>query len=163
MYPTPDEDVNLNKIPALAERFGVPIGFSDHSDGVIAALGAVTLGACVVEKHFTLDRSLPGPDHPASLEPDELGALVRGIRTVEAALGHGRKEPALSEANTADVARKSLVAARDIPAGAVLTEDLIAVKRPGTGLPPVMGPHLVGRTARVPIPEGTVLQLDLLA
>jgi sialic acid synthase SpsE len=123
----------------------------------------VALGACVVEKHFTLDRNLPGPDHQASLEPNELVALVRGIRAVEAALGHGRKEPAASEANTAAVARRSLVAARNISAGTALTEEMIAIKRPGTGLPPALRPYLIGRTVRVDVPAGSWFTLEMLA
>ena len=162
-YPADPADANLRAMHTMAAAFDLPVGYSDHTTGIEVALAAVALGACVIEKHFTLDRGLPGPDHLASLEPQELTALVRGIRTVAAALGHGRKEPAASEANTADVARKSLVAARDIPAGAVLTEELIAIKRPGTGLPPAMRPYLAGRTARLPIPEGTVLTLEMLA
>jgi sialic acid synthase SpsE len=142
--------------------FGVPIGFSDHTSGSEVPLAAVALGACIIEKHFTLDRTLPGPDHRASLEPDQLKALVHGIRKVEAALGHGRKEPAASEANTASVARRSLVAAHDIPAGVRLTEDDIAIKRPGTGLPPLLRTHLVGRTTRAMIPAGTLLSLEML-
>ena len=162
-YPARPSDINLRAMQTMAAAFGAPVGYSDHTTGIEVALAAVALGACVVEKHFTLDRTLPGPDHQASLEPDELAALVRGIRTVEAALGHGRKEPAASEANTLAVARKSLVAARDIPPGTALTEDLIAVKRPGTGLPPAMKPYLVGRTAREAIPAGTLLGLEMLA
>jgi len=161
-YPADPADVNLRAMHTLATAFGVPAGYSDHTPGIEVAIAAVALGACVIEKHFTLDRSLPGPDHRASLEPDELTALVRGIRTVEAALGHGRKEPAASEANTAAVARRSLVAARDIPAGTPLTEDLIAVKRPGTGLPPAMRPYLIGRTARTTVPAGALLNLEML-
>ncbi len=121
----------------MMTAFEVPVGYSDHTLGIEVAIGAVALEACVIEKHFTLDRNLPGPDHQASLEANELADLVRGIRTIEAALGDGRKEPAASEENTAAVARKSLVAAQDIPAGGALTEELIAIKRPGTGLPPV--------------------------
>ncbi len=123
---------------------------------------AVALGACIVEKHFTLDRHLPGPDHRASAEPNELAALVRGIRKVEASLGHGRKEPAASEANTAAVARKSLVAAKDIPAGTVLTENLIALRRPGTGLPPAKRADLIGRTARTFIAAGELIELEMI-
>ncbi len=162
-YPANPADVNLRAMQTMAMAFGVPVGYSDHTPGIEVALAAVALGACVIEKHFTLDRSLPGPDHRASLEPDELMALVRGIRTVEAAMGHGHKEPAASEANTAAVARKSLVAARDIPAGMKLIEELIAIKRPGTGLPPAMRPYLIGRTARTTIPAGTLLTLEMLA
>jgi len=111
----------------------------------------------------TLDRNLTGPDHRASLEPSEFAAMVRGIRNVESALGHGRKEPASSEANTASVARKSLVAAMDIPIGATITEGMIAIKRPGTGLPPAMLTYLMGRTVRAEIPKGALITLELLA
>jgi N-acetylneuraminate synthase/N,N'-diacetyllegionaminate synthase len=147
----------------LARAFEVPVGYSDHTLGVEVSLAAVGLGACVIEKHFTVDRSMPGPDHHASLEPEDLAALVRGIRTVEAALGHGRKEPSPRELETAAVARKSLVAAADIPAGAILTEELVAVKRPGTGLPPRTRSSVIGRTARQDIPAGTLLTLEMLA
>jgi sialic acid synthase SpsE len=112
---------------------------------------------------LTLDRALPGPDHCASLEPDELKKMVEGIRAVEAALGHGRKERAASEANTAAVSRKSLVAAQDIAAGTILTEAMIAIKRPGTGLPPSMRADLVGRVARTDIAANTIIALELLA
>lgn len=162
-YPAPASDANLRAMQMMAARFERPIGFSDHTLGIEVALAAVALGACVIEKHFTLDRSLIGPDHRASLEPDELSALVHGIRTVEQALGSGVKEPALGELGTARVARRSLVAARDIPAGTILTEDLIAVKRPGTGLPPSMRPQLVGRKVRVAVSADSLLSLDVLA
>jgi N,N'-diacetyllegionaminate synthase len=161
-YPANPADINLRAMYTLATAFNLPIGYSDHTLGIEVALAAVALGACVIEKHLTLDRKQPGPDHHASLEPAELGALVHGIRIVEAALGNGRKEPAASEANTAAVARKSLIAARDIPAGAMLTEELIALKRPGTGLPPAKRELLIGRTARVTIPAGTLIALDML-
>lgn len=162
-YPTDPADVNLRAMHTLSTAFGMPVGYSDHTKGIEVALAAVALGACVIEKHFTLDRSLPGPDHRASVEPDELAAMVQGIRAVEAALGHGRKEPAPCEAKTAAVARKSLVAARDIPAGTTLTEELISIKRPGTGLPPAMRSHLVGRTVRIPVRAGALLTLEMLA
>ena len=162
-YPADPADANLRAMRTMGMAFGVPVGYSDHTPGIEVTLAAVALGACVIEKHFTLSHNLTGPDHKASLEPDELGALVRGVRIVEAALGHGRKEPAISEANTAAVARKSLVAARDIPAGTVLTQELIAIKRPGTGLAPAARPYLLGRTARVFIPCGTLLTLEMLA
>ena len=162
-YPADPADVNLRAMHTLAMAFGVPVGYSDHTLGIEVAIAAVALGACVIEKHFTLDRSLPGPDHRASLESDELTALVQGIRTVEAALGHGRKEPAASESNTAAVARRSLVAAQDILVGTTLTEELIAIKRPGTGLPPAMRSYLVGRTVTVPVAAGALLTLEMLA
>jgi sialic acid synthase SpsE len=147
----------------MRETFQVAVGYSDHTLGVEVALGAVALGACVIEKHFTLSRELPGPDHRASLEPDELAAMVRGIRMVEAALGHGRKEPAASEAEIAAVARRSLVAARDLAVGTELTEELIAVRRPGTGLPVAMLSEIVGRRLRVPARAGALLTLEMLS
>ena len=162
-YPAKPEDANLRAMHTMATACRAPVGFSDHTLGIEVSLAAVALGACVIEKHFTLDRDLPGPDHKASLEPEELASLVRGIRTVESALGQGQKEPVANEASTAAVARKSLVAARDIPAGATLTDELIAVKRPGTGLPPAMRPHVVGRRLRVAVPSGTLLTTEMLA
>jgi N-acetylneuraminate synthase len=161
-YPAAPEDANLRAMHTLGAAFGVPVGYSDHTEGVDVPLAAVALGACVLEKHFTLDRSLPGPDHAASAEPDELTALFRGVRRVEAALGHGHKTPVASETATANVARKSLVAAVDISCGSVLTPDLIAIRRPGTGLPPALREQLVGRTAREDIPAGTLLRWELL-
>jgi sialic acid synthase SpsE len=146
----------------MSIAFGVPVGYSDHTSGIEVSLAAVALGASVIEKHFTLDRSLPGPDHGASLEPDELAALVKGIRKVESALGHGRKERVASESNTASVARRSLVAACNISAGVVLTEKHIAIKRPGTGLPPAMLKNLVGRIVKVPIKEGTLITMEMM-
>ena len=162
-YPADPADVNLRAMSTMANAFGVPVGYSDHTPGIEVPLAAVALGACVVEKHFTIDQSLPGPDHAASVEPEDLAALVSGIRKVESALGHGRKEPASSETNTAEVARKSLVAARHIPNGTKLTEELIAIKRPGSGLPPAMRAHLIGRSVRVDVPEDTLLTLEMLA
>lgn len=161
-YPANPADANLRAMHTMQAAFGVPVGYSDHTLGIEVALAAVAMGACVIEKHFTLDRTLPGPDHRASLEPEELSALVKSIRNVEAALGHGRKEPAASEAETAAVARRSLVAACDIPPGTVLTEQHITVKRPGTGLPPSMSKYLIGRRARVLIPADTLLALEHL-
>jgi N-acetylneuraminate synthase len=162
-YPANPADVNLRAMQTMTRAFNVPVGYSDHTLGSEVALAAVALGACIIEKHFTLDRNLPGPDHQASAEPAELAALVRGIRVVEASLGDGRKQPAASEANTAAVARKSLVAACDIPAGATLTEMMIALKRPGTGLPPAMREFLIGRVARTMISAGTLLTLGMFA
>jgi len=160
-YPSTPENSNLRTLPHLREMFGCEVGLSDHTLGIGVSVGAVALGAVIIEKHFTLDRNLPGPDHRASLQPDELTDLVRGIRMVEASLGHGRKEPTASEAGTAAVARKSLVAARDIAAGSRLTEQDITVKRPGTGLPPSMLNHLVGRLAVKDIRADTLLTLEM--
>lgn len=162
-YPAGHEDANLRAMRTMEETFKVAVGYSDHTLGVEVALASVALGACVIEKHFTLSRDLPGPDHRASLEPDELAAMVRGIRIVEAALGHGRKEPAASEAEIAAVARRSLVASRDLEAGTELTETMIAIRRPGTGLPAAMLSEIVGRRLRVPLRAGALLTLEMLS
>ncbi len=162
-YPADPASVNLRAMRTMAIAFDVPVGYSDHTQGTTVSLAAVALGACVIEKHFTLDRHAPGPDHLASAEPDELAAMVREIRTVEAALGDGKKAAAPLEMDTAAVARKSLVANRDIPSGTILTEEMVAVRRPGTGLPPSMRPHVIGRTARTAIPTGTLLTFGMLA
>jgi N-acetylneuraminate synthase len=162
-YPADPTEANLKAMATLRERFGVPVGFSDHTLGVEVSLAAVALGAAVIEKHFTLNRRLPGPDHAASLEPPELELLVRGIRTVEAALGSGEKVPAPAEQETARVARKSLVAVRDIPAGTTLAQEHIAVRRPGTGLPPSQLPAVLGRRTCVPVSAGAVITLEMLS
>lgn len=162
-YPAQPQDVNLRAMATMAQAFGLPVGYSDHTLGIEVALAAVALGACIVEKHFTLDRNLPGPDHAASAEPEELKALGRGVRMVEAALGHGRKEPAASEADTRRVARRSLVAAVDIPAGAAIAPTMIAIKRPGSGLAPERLPEVLGRRARAAIASGTLISLEMLS
>jgi len=161
-YPADPRDANLRAMRTLERAFGVGVGYSDHTPGIEVALAAVALGACVIEKHFTLDRGLPGPDHLASIEPAELRSLVRGVRTVEAALGHGRKEPAACEAEIAAVSRKSIVAARDIPAGALITKDLLTMKCPGTGLAPSMLGRVLGRTASRDIPADTLIAPEML-
>jgi N-acetylneuraminate synthase len=160
-YPAEPSNANLYAMATMAEAFGVLIGYSDHTPGIEVALAAVALGASVIEKHFTLDSNLPGPDHKASLEPSELSDLIEGIRNVEAALGTGVKAPVASEKNTSDVARKSLVAAISISPGTALTEDMIAIKRPGTGIPPVMLDQLVGRTVRVEVVEDSLISMDM--
>ena len=131
----------------IRDAFGVAVGSSDHTPGIEVPIAAVALGATVIEKHFTLDRNLPGPDHKASLEPEELVAMVRGIRNVELALGNGIKQATASEARTKTVARKSLVAARAIRAGEVFTEGNLAVKRPGNGLSPMCWDQILGLRA----------------
>jgi N,N'-diacetyllegionaminate synthase len=161
-YPAEPSTVNLRAMHTLARAFGVSVGYSDHTIGTEIASAAVALGACVIEKHFTISRDLPGPDHRASLEPEELAAMVHSIRNVEMALGDGEKRPALEEADTATVARRSLVAARSIPAGTVLTEESIGILRPGTGIPPAMRSQLVGRRVRCDIESGTLLSLDMI-
>jgi N,N'-diacetyllegionaminate synthase len=142
--------------------FGVPAGFSDHTEGYAVTAAAIALGARLVEKHFTLDRNLPGPDHKASLSPQGLRDMVQAIRDVEAALGDGIKQPRGTELNTRIHARKSIVARRDIPAGKVLEASDMAVQRPGTGLASALLPVLVGRRAASAIAAGTLLTLESL-
>lgn len=161
-YPAEAKDINLEAMRTMRSAFSAPVGYSDHTPGIEIPLAAVAMGACVIEKHLTLDNNMPGPDHAASLEPREFAAMVKGIRIVESARGHGRKEPVPSELSTAEVARKSLVSARDIEAGVTLTRQLIGIKRPGTGLQPAMRPDLVGRTAKVHIPANSIITLDML-
>ncbi|MFZ2492706.1 MAG: N-acetylneuraminate synthase [Thermoanaerobaculia bacterium] len=145
-YPADPAHVNLAAMETMGAAYGVAVGYSDHVPRNEVSLAAVARGACVIEKHFTLDRSLPGPDHAASLEPSELAALVEGIRVVEQSIGNGLKVPAPSEAGTADVARKSLVAARDLPAGTMMTVEMLLAKRPGTGISPARFNEVLGRT-----------------
>lgn len=147
-YPAPFIDVNLRAMDHLRDAFGLPVGFSDHTPGIHIAIAAAARGACVIEKHFTLDRRLPGPDHRASLEPFELRTLVEGIRQVEQALGDGEKRVADSERKNRPIARKSLVAAQPIRAGEAFNKDNLTAKRPGDGLPPIHYWALLGRLAR---------------
>ena len=161
-YPAQPADTNLRAMQTMRAEFGVPVGYSDHTLGNDIALAAVALGACIVEKHLTLDRTLPGPDHAASAEPAELAALIRGIRAVESALGDGVKQPAASEAGVAAVARRSLVAARDIAAGETLDATAIRALRPGGGLPPGQRASLLGLRTRTPIAAGTAFTLEML-
>jgi len=144
-YPAPVAEVNLRAMDTLRERFACPVGLSDHTLGISVALAAVARGATVLEKHLTLDKHLPGPDHAASLDPVEFAALVKGVREIEAALGDGVKRPMPSELDTRRVARKSIVAARPLAAGERLTPDALTLKRPGTGIPPAELPELIGR------------------
>jgi N-acetylneuraminate synthase len=146
-YPAPFDEVNLRAMRTLADRFGTAVGYSDHTTGIAIPTAAVALGATVVEKHVTLDRSLPGPDHRASLEPAELSAMIAAIRAVEAALGDGVKAPTPSELRNRAIARKSLVAARPIRAGETFGPDNLDAKRPGTGLSPMRWDEIVGRRA----------------
>lgn len=146
-YPTPMVDVNLRAMLTIRDAFGVAVGYSDHTSGTEVAIAAVALGATVIEKHFTLDRNLPGPDHKASLEPDELKAMVTGIRNIEQAMGDGIKRPSPSETKNKQIARRSLVASRTIRAGEVFSEANLAVKRPGTGLSPMRWDEVLGRKA----------------
>ncbi len=146
-YPAPFEDVNLRAMDTLAESFNLPVGFSDHTTGITVAIAAVARGAVVIEKHFTLDRNLSGPDHRASLEPSELKEMIRSIREVEMALGDGVKKPAASELKNLLVARQSLVAKSEIKAGEVFTPDNLGTKRPGDGVSPMTYWDFLGRKA----------------
>lgn len=147
-YPTPMEDVNLKAMNDIGKRMDVEIGYSDHTLGIEVPIAAVALGATVIEKHFTLDRTLPGPDHRASLEPDELKAMVIAIRNIEKAIsGSGTKEPSPSEIKNKTVARKSIVATRAIKKGEELSESNLGIKRPGTGVSPMRWDEVLGTTA----------------
>ncbi len=147
-YPTPTEAVNLRAMDALRAICCGGVGYSDHTVGITIPIAAAARGACVIEKHFTLDRTLPGPDHRASLEPQELAEMVRSIRIVETALGNGDKRVAAAEAPNIVVARKSIVAARNISAGEILSEENITVKRPGNGISPMRWDEILGTAAR---------------
>jgi N,N'-diacetyllegionaminate synthase len=147
-YPTPFEDVNLRAMLTIGHAFGVAVGYSDHTPGIEVAVAAVVMGAAVLEKHFTLDRNLPGPDHKASLEPDELKAMVQAIRNIEKALGDGIKRPSPSEIKNTPVVRKSIVAACRIRKGEFFTEKNITVKRPGTGISPMRWGEVLGQVAQ---------------
>lgn len=147
-YPSPPEDANLRGMDTLHAAFSLDVGFSDHTQGIMMPVAAVARGASVIEKHFTLDRALPGPDHKASLEPAELAAMVAAIRAVEMALGDGVKAPRPSECANIPVARRSLVAARAIAAGEVIRPDAVAAKRPGNGRSPMDYWDVVGRPSR---------------
>ncbi|AWI79962.1 N-acetylneuraminate synthase [Parazoarcus communis] len=144
-YPVPMAEVNLRAMISIREAFGVEVGFSDHTEGIEVAVAAVALGACVIEKHFTLDRSLPGPDHRASIEPQELAHLIRSIRNIELAMGDGVKRPGLRESQNIPVVRKSLVAVKQIHAGELFSAENVGVKRPGTGLNPMRWDEVIGR------------------
>lgn len=146
-YPTPMADVNLRAMATLREALGVAVGYSDHTLGIEVPVAAVALGAVVIEKHFTLDRNLPGPDHKASLEPDELKAMVVAIRNIETALGDGIKRPSASEMKNRPIARKSLVAACVIRAGETFSAVNLVAKRPGTGVSPMRWDDVIGRKA----------------
>ena len=164
LYPAPPHVMNLNAMATMRQAFGVPVGLSDHTEGIHVPVAAAALGMEIIEKHFTLDRSLPGPDHPFAIEPDELRAMVSGIRDVEAALGHGRLEgPSEEEAGEMyQLARRSIIAATDIPAGTVITREHLTVKRPGFGIAPKHIGIVVGRTAKVDIEFDDIVTWEMV-
>ena len=161
-YPAPDSDINLKAIKTMEEEFNLPVGYSDHTQGNIAAIAAVALGAKVVEKHFTIDKSLPGPDHAMSLDPQELEDFVKSIRTTESMLGDGIKKPTEAEKEMQIYARRSVVAASNIKAGVQLGSTNITLKRPATGIDPRSMAQIIGKTATVDIPKDRPITWDML-
>lgn len=163
LYPAPSHLANLRAMASLRAAFGVLTGYSDHTQGDHVALAAVAMGACMLERHFTLDRSLPGPDHSFAIEPDEMTAMMQRIREIEAAMGDGIKNgPRPEELEMAQKGRRSLHARRRIAAGEVITGDMIFAKRPGLGILPALKPHVLGRTARVEIDEDQWITWEML-
>lgn len=162
-YPTRLEDVNLRVIPMLIEALGLPVGYSDHTEGTLIPVAAVAVGAVVIEKHFTLDRGLPGPDHSASIEPGELAEMVDRVRQVERALGVADKQPMASEIPVRDLVRRSVTLIRPLAAGAALSREDLALLRPGDGIPPRDLERVIGRRVAHALAEGTTLQWSDLA
>lgn len=158
-YPTPMKDVNLKAMLEIKEKFGVKVGYSDHTEGIEVPIAAVALGATVIEKHFTLDINMEGPDHKASLEPSELKAMVKSIRNIEQALGTGHKTISESERKNIEIARKSIIAAKDIKKGEIFTEENITVKRPGNGISPMEWENVIGKVARRNFQEEELIEL----
>ncbi|MCC6369595.1 MAG: N-acetylneuraminate synthase [Bacteroidia bacterium] len=158
-YPTPMADVNLKAMQTIKDAFGINVGYSDHTLGVEIPVAAVALGARVIEKHFTLDKTLPGPDHKASLNPSELIEMVKAIRNIEQALGTGVKLPSSSEKKNTVIARKSVHMAREVKSGAILTAEDLTIKRPGNGISPMLLEELVGCKAKTDLVEDTMLHL----
>lgn len=159
-YPTPFEDVNLKAMLDIGKQTGVKIGYSDHTLGIEIPIAAVALGATLIEKHFTLDNTMEGPDHRASLEPDELIAMVKGIRNIEKAMsGSGRKTPSLSEAKNKVIARKSIVAAQVIQKNELFTEENLTVKRPGNGISPMKWDSVIGKKAKRDFEEDELIEI----
>jgi N,N'-diacetyllegionaminate synthase len=156
-YPAKVEDTNLKVMESMRRRFRLPVGLSDHTAGIYVPVAAVALGACIIEKHFTIDKNMPGPDHRASLEPAELKEMVRAIKDIDKAMGDGLKRPTETEEANKQVARRSLVAKTDIPAGTVITGEMLDIKRPGTGIEPKNINKVIGKKAAETIKSGEVL------
>lgn len=158
-YPAPIDEVNLRAMRAMGDMFGLPVGYSDHTNGIDVAIAAVAMGASVIEKHFTLDKNLPGPDHSASLEPEALKAMVEGIRRIECALGSAQKQRTPSERKNVQLVRKSIVAARAISADEIFSEENLTVKRPATGLSPMLWDGVIGQRASRSFMPDEVIEL----
>lgn len=158
-YPTPYEDVNLNAMVTMREKLNINVGYSDHTSGIEIPIAATALGASVIEKHFTLDKSMEGPDHKASLEPMELEKMIASIRIVEKAMGNGVKEPSDSESKNINIVRKSIVAKHNIPSGNVFTEENLTTKRPGTGISPMRWNEVIGKVASRDIMEDELIEI----
>ncbi len=161
-YPAPKEDVNLNVIKTLKNTFKKPVGFSDHTTGIEISLAAVALGSTIIEKHFTFDKKLPGPDHKASLEPAEFAKMVKSIRNIEKALGNGIKKPTPEELKIKKVVRKSIVSKDHIPQGTIITKDMLEFKRPGTGIEPKNVDQVIGKKTTKNIPKDTLITWNQL-
>lgn len=158
-YPTLMRDVNLNAIITLREHCGCPVGYSDHTKGIEVPIAAVAMGAVTIEKHFTLDRNMEGPDHKASLEPDELETMIKAIRNIEQAMGDGVKVPSESEKTNISIVRKSIIASRDIKAGEILTNENLTTKRPGTGISPMRWNEIIGKKAIRDFEEDELIEI----
>ena len=161
-YPAPLSSVNLRAISTLREQFGIQVGYSDHTEGIIISIAAAAMGACIIEKHLTLDRNLPGPDHMASLDPRDFIQMVSAVRDVELALGSGEKQPQECELDNRRISRKSIVAALDIPVGTQLTHVMLAIKRPGTGIEPKNLGNMIGKKTRSIIKKDSVISWDMI-
>ena len=158
-YPTPMQDVNLNVMDSIRKEVGVRVGYSDHTAGIEVPIAAVAMGAEIIEKHFTLDKAMEGPDHKASLEPDELKAMVIAIRNIEMAIGDAEKRPTVSEKDNIAVVRKSIVARRRIETGEIFSDDNITTKRPGTGISPMLWDSVIGKVAKRKYEEDELIEL----
>lgn len=161
-YPVNYTDINLNAMATLKQAFQVPVGYSDHSSGITVPIAAVSLGACVIEKHFTLDKNLPGPDHKASLEPREFKEMIQAIRIVEQVLGSSIKKPVFAEEEMKDIVRKSIVAKNNIKKDEIITENMLSYKRPGTGIPQIFLNMIVNRKSRRNIKKDDIISWDMV-
>ena len=161
-YPAPYEDVNLKAMLTMKNETGLNIGYSDHTKGIEIPVAAVAMGATVIEKHFTLDRNMEGPDHKASLEPDELKQMVNSIRNVEKAIGNGNKTVSKSEAKNIEIARKSIIAKKTIKKGEIFSEENLTTKRPGKGINPMKWFEIIGKVAKHDYEEDCLIELDEL-